>query len=224
MNPIVRSQFDRAAKDYDSQRRQLIPCFDDFYGMAVSLVDLPQTSPRILDLGAGTGLLTSFLLARYPNAQVTLIDFSENMIEQARERFGDSPQITYVVGDYTNAAFADLFDAVVSSLSIHHLTHPAKRELFHSVHGLLADEGVFVNADQVLGATTEIDAYNFRRWEEDIARSGLSLDAINASKERRREDINATEAEQLSWLSEAGFRQVDCMYRNLGFAVFYAKK
>ena len=53
----VRATFDGAAGGYDEQRRKLIPCFDDFYGTAVSLAETRESRPRILDLGAGTGLL-----------------------------------------------------------------------------------------------------------------------------------------------------------------------
>ncbi len=59
MDPNVKKLFDSGADDYDWQRRQLIPCFDDFYGMAVSLVEPDERSPRILDLGAGTGLFAA---------------------------------------------------------------------------------------------------------------------------------------------------------------------
>lgn len=52
MDPNVKKLFDSGADDYDWQRRQLIPCFDDFYGMAVSLVEPDERSPRVLDLGA----------------------------------------------------------------------------------------------------------------------------------------------------------------------------
>ncbi|WKL01736.1 hypothetical protein Q0F98_35615 [Paenibacillus amylolyticus] len=54
----VKQLFDKVAQDYDVQRKQLIPCFDDFYGIALDLMESPLDSPRILDLGAGTGLLS----------------------------------------------------------------------------------------------------------------------------------------------------------------------
>ena len=40
----------------------------------------------ILDLGAGTGLLTEKLLARYPNAQIYAVDLSSKMLQQAQPR------------------------------------------------------------------------------------------------------------------------------------------
>lgn len=87
MNPTVKLLFDAGANDYDRQRGQLIPCFDEFYGMALSLADSSSPSPRILDLGAGTGLFSSMVMQKHPKAQFTLIDISDKMLEGARQRF-----------------------------------------------------------------------------------------------------------------------------------------
>lgn len=84
---LVKTAFDEAAQTYDRARRQLIPCFDDFYGTALALIPhQPQANFRVLDLGAGTGLL-SFLVARkFPMARITLLDISQE--SWARPRNG----------------------------------------------------------------------------------------------------------------------------------------
>jgi tRNA (cmo5U34)-methyltransferase len=224
MQTFVKELFDKVANDYDRQRRKLIPCFDDFYGVALSLVETPRTSPDILDLGAGTGLFSSMVLQKYPNARMTLVDISEKMLEKARERFHRSGRIRYVVGDYANLEFSQSYDAVISSLSIHHLTHEAKKQLFANVYRILNDEGIFVNADQVKGNSPEIDHYFRRRWLDYIHAGGLTKAEIEASVERRKLDINATLADQIRWMEEAGFREVDCMYKYMDFAVFFGRK
>lgn len=225
MNDKVKRQFDEVAKEYDKQRRQLIPCFDDFYGIAASLVEPNGPSPAILDLGAGTGLLTAFVAAKVPDARFTLIDFSGSMLDQARRRFEGAPgTYRYVEGDYSNCVFEEKYDFIVSSLSIHHLTHDAKRSLFARVHGALKDGGVFVNADQVAGESPYYDRLYRARWDASIESSGLEAAAIEASRERRKQDINAKAGDQVAWLKEAGFREADCVYRYFDFAVFHAVK
>ncbi|WP_028612501.1 class I SAM-dependent methyltransferase [Paenibacillus harenae] len=223
MSDIVKKQFDNVAKDYDRQRRQLIPCFDDFYGMAADWVQCGLAAPRILDLGAGTGLFSAYMRSKFPEAPLTLIDFSEEMLRQARARFQDDPNVRYITGDYTTYPHTERYDAVVSSLSIHHLTHAGKKQLFRTVHGLLADGGVFVNADQAAGTTPYFDEAYMAKWEETIRRSGLSTEAVEASIERRKADINASVSDQLEWLREAGFADSDCVYKHNGFAVFAAR-
>ena len=73
--------------DYDRVRRQLIPCFDYFYGTAVDLVGKwVRDTPAIVDLGAGSGLLSGMLLDAMPNGHMTLIDLSDEMLTKARAR------------------------------------------------------------------------------------------------------------------------------------------
>ncbi|MFF3925032.1 class I SAM-dependent methyltransferase [Paenibacillus lactis] len=224
MDPSVKDLFDAVAGDYDRERRQLIPCFDDFYGMALSLVESGHPSPRILDLGAGTGLFSGMVLHKHPHARLTLMDLSDKMLEGARRRFAGAEQVRYIIGDYAEYAFPESYDIVISSLSIHHLTHPAKQRLFHAVYGALEPGGIFVNADQVRGRHTSSDEYYRQRWLESIRRSGLSEAAIEASIKRRAVDINASLEDQLRWMEEAGFQETDCMYKHLDFAVFFGRK
>lgn len=226
MTKTIKDLFDRGADGYDRQRKQLIPCFDDFYGTATEFVTCAQDAPRILDLGAGTGLFTGMVREKFPNAELTLIDFSEPMLEGARFRFRDVPNVRYIVADYANYDFSveQPYDAIVSSLSIHHLEHEDKRRLFSKIVGALAEGGVFVNADQTRGCSEETDRLFYDRWLEDVRRSGLSEENVAASVERRKADITATPTEQMCWMEEAGFAIVDCVYKNLGFAVFYGRK
>jgi tRNA (cmo5U34)-methyltransferase len=84
----VKEAFDATANDYDRLRRQLIPCFDDYYGMVGRLMPFgPEDAADVLDLGAGTGLLTAILRGQFPNVHFTLIDISDEMLAKARERF-----------------------------------------------------------------------------------------------------------------------------------------
>ncbi|GAA4719989.1 class I SAM-dependent methyltransferase [Brevibacillus fulvus] len=220
---IIKS-FDRVADQYDKQRRKLIPCFDDFYQIAVSLADTPKQQPRILDLGAGTGLLSAFLLERYPQAAVTLVDLSEKMLDVARERFRQRPQITFLHADYLTYEFSSSYDLIVSGLSIHHLPDPDKQRLYQKVFALLDPGGIFINADQVLGHTAYLEFLYKNDWRHKVESSGLSQEEIAAAYERTKLDQMATLEEQLRWLNHCGFSDVDCVYKYYNFAVMFARK
>ena len=63
MSEILR-KFDDISEKYDEQRKKFIPCFDDFYRVSVSVASVDTETPRILDAGAGTGLLSGFLMEK----------------------------------------------------------------------------------------------------------------------------------------------------------------
>lgn len=224
-NYQITTQFDEVADKYDSQRRKLIPCFDDFYHTAASLVQVEHASPRILDLGAGTGLFSSYVRVQFPNAKLTLVDLSSGMLDIAKQRFGEAQSnITYVTADYCNFTSTEPFDAVISSLSIHHLEDKAKHDLYERIFKSLKPGGLFVNADQVLGSSPFLEHLYRSDWAAKIEATDLSPEALQAAYERTKLDKMAPLDLQLNWLRNFGFIDVDCVYKYYNFVVMYARK
>lgn len=217
-------RFNENASQYDSQRRKLIPCFDDFYSIPVSIIDIPSLKPTILDIGSGTGLMSSRILEKYPEAKMTLIDLSDKMMEIAKDRFSGWSNIDYIIDDYTTHAFHGKFDIIVSSLSIHHLTDKEKKSLYQRVYTLLNEGGIFVNADQVLGQTPFIESLYKNDWKYKIENSGLSQEEIVSAHERTKLDKMSTLEDQLNWLKGSGFIDVDCVYKYYNFVVMFGRK
>ena len=169
-------------------------------------------------------MLSSFLLQKYPNAAITLIDISEKMIDIAKKRFSNFSIIHYILADYTSYEFAGKFDIIVSSLSIHHLTNIEKKKLYQQIYFLLNDNGIFVNADQVLGDTEFLENLYKKDWKNKVENSGLSKMDIHSAYERTKLDKMCTLTEQLDWLKESGFQDVDCMYKYFNFIVVFGRK
>ena len=98
----IEQQFNIIAEEYDSKRRKFIPCFDDFYRNTTQFVAANIGNPgRIIDLGAGTGLLTYFWYQQFPNAGYVLVDIAEEMLNVARRRFNGIQNISYhIAGRY----------------------------------------------------------------------------------------------------------------------------
>jgi tRNA (cmo5U34)-methyltransferase len=222
----VAELFDRAAQRYDLARRQLVPCFDDMYGAALDLLPGYRQQPlRVLDLGAGTGLLAGLIAAAYPNAQLTLVDLSRDMLDKAAERFRTlGRQVTIEIMDLARPAFDGPFDAIVSALAIHHLDDRDKRALFARSYRVLAEEGVFVNAEQVLGATPAIEQRYQQLWLRDVRARGVGEADLAAAIERMRQDRCTPLTNQLAWLEDVGFREVNCWYKSGRFAVYAGVK
>jgi tRNA (cmo5U34)-methyltransferase len=220
MTDTAARAFDSQAAEYESARRRLVPVYDAFYGAAVAALDPPPQ--RILDLGAGTGLLAREVVAAHPGAELTLLDAAPAMLAQARATLGD--RAAYVEADLTDPLPAGPWDAVVSALAIHHLEDPAKQDLFARVHAALAPGGVFVNAEQVAGATPQLEAAN-ARWHEARARAlGATNKDWRGYLQRRRHDRLATVADQLAWLRAAGFAEAETLYEEHCFAVLRGRR
>ena len=215
--------FTAHAEGYEDARRRLVPPFDAFYGTAVCSLGLAgRPIRRVLDLGAGTGMLAARVLDAHPGAEVVLLDGSEAMLEQARRARGD--RVGYVLSDLDAPLPDGPWDAVVSALAIHHLDDAGKRRLFGRVHDALGTGGVFVNAEQVAGPTKLFEDA-FEAWHEREARALGATDAEwAASLERRAHDRCATVEHQLAWLREAGFGDADCLFRQRRFAVLVARR
>ena len=118
--------FSRAAASYDEAavlQRAVAAHLDE-------RLDLVKLQPqRVLDVGAGTGILTEKIYARYPNAQVVAVDLSLSMLQRARQKLmhqgrwlqrlrGECP-VMLTAADAYQLPFADAsFDLIVSNLML----------------------------------------------------------------------------------------------------------
>jgi tRNA (cmo5U34)-methyltransferase len=221
--PDAAAAFSADAGAYTAQRRRLVPDFDLFYGAAVDAVGLgPSPCRRVLDLGAGTGLLSILVASVLPEARFELLDASEAMLAEARVRL--APVLDAVhVQDLAAGLPPGPFDAVISALAIHHLEPEDQRRLYAEVPAILAPGGIFLNAEQVGGSTAALDRVFDDRWGCDAARQGASPEEIEGARVRRRHDRCVPVAVHLGWLAEAGFSSVDCVYAMWGNAVLIAR-
>lgn len=223
----IKAVFDQYASQYDGSRRKLIPCFADFYRTAREIIPFaPEEKLTILDLGAGTGLLTSMIATDFAHARFVLMDISESMLAEAEKRLsGYAGEFSYVTADYSRIpSLGGQFDLVMSSLSIHHLDQQQKQELFGKVYAHLAPGGVFVNADQVLGETAEVDKIYRRKWLEQVKANGATDVELQGALVRMKEDRMSTLSWQLASLQDAGFHHVNCWYQHYSFAVYSGSK
>jgi tRNA (cmo5U34)-methyltransferase len=222
MPNITQEVFDVTASTYDADRARLIPCYEALYRRAIDLI--PGDAKQILDLGAGTGLLSALVRHWYPQAAVHLIDFSASMIDQARARHSNDTNITYEVADYTTAELGKNYDAVVSALSVHHLEHGVKKQLFLRILHALRPGGVFINAEQVAGPTPALEEVYKRLWLQQVRESGATPQQIADSLYRQQDDRCASCEEQMQWMRDAGFVDVDCWFKDNRFAVLAGSK
>ncbi|MBN1685532.1 MAG: class I SAM-dependent methyltransferase [Spirochaetales bacterium] len=223
----VNSAFDAVVEHYDEWIVKALPGYHDLFHTAVSVIPFdPESTFDVLDLGAGTGLFTYHVWSRFKNARYVLYDSAAKMLDAARRRFENSGgRFTFEEGDLRDLSEARQFDVVISSLSIHHLDDPEKQRLFSTVYKQLRRPGVFINIDQIKAPTARTGAIYWSRWLDHVRQNEADEAQLAASIRRRKQyDRDSSLIEQLHWLSDAGFTDVDCLYKFFFVGVFCAMK
>jgi tRNA (cmo5U34)-methyltransferase len=221
----VKEIFDEGAAHYDAQRRKVIPCFDDLYDTAIALIPHKREETfTALDLGAGTGLLTSLTLRKFPKAQLMVMDISEKMLQKARERFHGDNRVRFMMMDYAASPLPEKFNLIISAMSIHHLFDSEKKALFQRIYNALTPGGTFIHVELVKGATDYSERFCKNAWLDHLQKSGLSEEQLSVILERMSYDRTTRLETQLHWMTTVGFEDVDCYYRYYNFAVYAGRK
>ena len=100
-----------------------------------------------------------------------------------------------------------------------------KKKLFKTIHKLLNDGGLFINADQVLGENDFSETLYTSSWREKVvANKTLTSEKKEATFERIKLDKMSPLKEQLKWMEDVGFKNVANVYQYYNFVVYTAKK
>src|SRR5215210_5038548 len=122
-------QQEQTVQWYLDSVRGAIPFAREQFAVTLRIVENGrQPVRRFLDLGAGDGVLSAVMLARYPAAEPVLVDFSPPMLAAAKERLASlATQPKFIQADLATPAWRQAveayapFDAIISSFAIHHL-------------------------------------------------------------------------------------------------------
>lgn len=223
----IREHFEQEAREFDRIIVNLIPHYQRMVDALLASVPFePSARIRAIDLGCGTGTVAKCLLDRFPNAEVVCLDLAENMLEMARAKFGDRTGVSYLPGDFSRMGAGETYDVVVSSLALHHLpTDSDKRRFYRQIYSCLRPNGVFYNADVVLGSTDYLQAIYMQQWRDFMSRA-ISQAEMETKwiPSYEAEDRPARLMDHTAWLSEAGFTGVDVVWKYFNFAVYGGRK
>jgi tRNA (cmo5U34)-methyltransferase len=168
-------------------------------GEGVLVRDLSRALPgRVLDLGCGDGRLTALALAVYPKSTALCVDMSPPMLEAAQQRFAEDTRVTFATHDLDEKLpFDGPYDAIVTSLAVHHVTDERKVTLYAEIAQLLAPGGVFCNLEIVKSPTQRLHD----QWRDEMGARDDPADRLC--------DMTS----QLAWISAAGLEHVDCIWK-----------
>lgn len=226
MNGSSQEFFDEISDGYSAVIDRCVPRYREMLWAILHYLPAKWAPRRILELGCGSGNLSELLGRRYPQASILLVDFSGRLLDQCRDRLSGRGGVRYQQEDFRSLQFAPRsFDLVTSSISLHHLTHGEKADLFRRVFGWLDDNGIFTYSDQFAGATDDLYAQHMADWRERSEELGATAEEWDIwMRHQDAHDHHAPLVDQVDWLRSAGFVLVDCTWRYILWTVLQARK
>jgi ubiquinone/menaquinone biosynthesis C-methylase UbiE len=108
---------------------------------------------RVIDIGGGYGAVSAHVLAAFPRAEVTVQDFSQVMLDEAREHLAaHGERVRFAFADLRDRLWAEQFeqpfDLAVSAIAIHNLLDmPTIAACYQEIREILKPGGYFLDCD-----------------------------------------------------------------------------
>ncbi len=241
MTEIDRQRFASMAEAYDAMAPYLLPQYAFLQEEMLRLAELDALAhPIVVDLGAGSGRFLERVLERNARATCYWMDSSHDFCGVARRRLARfDERVVFIESALEDAWEADVdgpVHAIFSMSAIHHLESDDKRRLYRRCFDLLVPGGWFVNTDEM--QTMYRDAYlaSLHHWVRhvDDSREVIPADLLESYeqwqghfdrwKKRNIEQADAPKTkgddlhegfiEQMTWLSQIGFENVDVFVKH----------
>ncbi|MBR1477088.1 MAG: class I SAM-dependent methyltransferase [Lachnospiraceae bacterium] len=111
---------------------------------------------RLLDVPVGTAVFTEQKWKKLSKAQITCLDYSEDMLDKAKKRLSGCDNISFVQGDVGRLPFDDgSFDIVMSMNGFH--AFPDKKSAFRETWRVLKKGGQFIACFYIRGKSKRTD-------------------------------------------------------------------
>lgn len=113
-------------------------------------------SGKLLDVPVGTAVFTQRKWSSLKNAHITCLDYSTDMLEQAKRRLDGKAHINFIQGDVGNLQMDDeSFDIVLSMNGFH--AFPDKQKAFRETFRVLKSGGDFIACFYIRGKSKKTD-------------------------------------------------------------------
>jgi len=226
-----RHLYEKAAACYDTFIRSLVPVFDTMQEHVVETVRevlRPRAPLRAVELGVGTGILAFRLLSALPIKSYTGYETSDRLALLAQSRLSVfRGKVTISTEDFRYVRWPARTDAVLSTLTLHYLSNKDKRTVFINCFQALKPGGLVVIGDRIISRNTvmaKVYGTRMARFWDTTTKNWLP----ERRKEHKTQDNPAEEPwyleDQMRWLGEVGFSEVECVWKDFNYCVFCAVK
>jgi tRNA (cmo5U34)-methyltransferase len=195
----------------------------------------------VVELASGEGNLAEAILTRFPRCHYLALDGSLTMRTHLQQRLAYfAERLEVRPFELSNQAWRSELPAqvrcILSSLCVHHLDGSGKRQLFRDMLKHLEPDGALLLADLVLPANQRIADFFAQQYDDIVREQSLAkLGDLSGYEEFEKQqwnyfrydygkpnlhDLPSLLSEQLRWLQEVRFRQVDCYWMRAGHAIY----
>ena len=214
-----------SAADYDRNIERTIPYYSFFYHQTLDLVAaLGLDSFQWLDCGCGTGTMAKMALEMFPNAEFTLCDPSEDMVNIARQKLESDKRVReYRVAGTETVGDVSRFDVVTAIQSHHYFRENERVRATQNVYRALKDGGIYVYFENTAPMTEKGKDIVMERWARYQRERGRTETEIGIHRLRYGKNyfpISLTA--HLDNLKQCGFTTVEPFWSSYMQAGFYA--
>jgi len=226
---------------YDARR-----AYEQMHSVIVENIPADRDTPlRVMDIGGGYGTLIRRILETFPKSTALYVDklaYPELKKEVVEQMLGEhANQVTFLWNDFGDEGWdkeiKTLLDVIVSNRAIHHLQDKDKQRIYRQAFGHLTPGGIFLLGEEIkIKSERWIGAFQNHRIEsarrahrrqEEFAKEAAVIRGLYQRIYREPEKAPNKWAyldQQLGWLAEAGFVDVEAIWQYYDNVVIGAYK
>jgi tRNA (cmo5U34)-methyltransferase len=212
---------------YDKDIINSIPGHEELHRKIDEIIDkyFKNKEIQVLELGVGTGLSALRILNKIGCKKYFAIDFSEKMINHARNKLSKF-DVEFIKGDFSKIKLPNNNDIVVSVIAIHHQkTNNDKKELFKRIFDSLSNKGAFIFGDLVTYRDKNLAAINNTKHFHYLVEKSTDKNTLQEWEYHQKYQNNLAPLEdQVEWLKEIGFKDVNVIFQKFNTVLIYARK
>ncbi len=220
-------EFDEeVASVFDDMLNRSIPFYQENLNLQIDILkNFLKPNDKIVDLGSSTGTFLINLAKKTKNLNLIGIDSSSAMIKRAKQKakaFGVN--IKFIEADFLEYDFSNS-KAIISNYTIQFI-RPLKREkLIKKIYDSLTKNGIFLMSEKLISENKKLNKIMIDIYYDYKKKMGYSEFEI-AQKREALENVLIPYSmnENIEMLKNAGFSEVEVIFRWNNFATFIAFK
>ena len=225
----IKKQFefdDEVAGVFDDMLLRSVPFYKENLNLQIDILkNFLQPNDKIIDLGSSTGTFLIELSKKIDNLNLIGLDSSDAMIKKSIQKAkAFNSNAKFIKTDFLDYDLSNS-KAIIANYTIQFI-RPLKREkLIQKIYDSLNNDGIFLMSEKLITENKKLNKIMIDIYYEYKKQKGYSEYEIAAKREALENVlIPYTMQENIEMLKNAGFSDIDVIFRWNNFATFIAFK